>query len=192
MVIRDEAHSHSSEQVADNRAVETRVATWLIALARCAAGLGRELALLPAGEERADLVQETLAWAAGHLGDLVGLAAAEAIALLQRVLRDTAANTMRGEERRLRRLQRYEELLLAGPQEAPPADAEVVQVEFERVLAEALNTLPSPHRVVVVGHFLQGRTWKEIAQIAGCTERHARRLRDQALDILRRRLDGRV
>jgi RNA polymerase sigma factor (sigma-70 family) len=192
MVIKDEAHSPFSEQVADNRPLEKRVAIWLSVLERCASGIISETGLCPAGQETADLVQETLAWATGRLGTLLGLAAAEAVALLQRVLRDTAANVARGEERRLRRLERYGELLSIGPREAPPADAEVVQVEFQRVLAEALKALPSRHREVVVGHFLQGRTWKEIARHAGCTERHARRLCDQALDILRRRLEGRV
>jgi RNA polymerase sigma factor (sigma-70 family) len=192
MVIRDEAHSPLSEQVADTCPLATRVATWLNVLERCAAGLSREAGLFPAGQEKADLVQEALAWAAGHLSELRGMAEAEAVALLQRVLRDTAANLARGEERRERRLQRYGELLSVGPQEASPADVEPIEAECRRVVVAALEALPSPYREVVAGHFLEERTWAEIGRHLGCTERHARRLCDQAFEILRGVLEGRV
>jgi RNA polymerase sigma factor (sigma-70 family) len=192
MVIRDDAQPHQAEQVADTFQLETRVANWLIALQRRAIRLGRRAVRLAGRQEKADLVQEALAWAAGHVNELLGMAEAEAVALLQRMLYDKAADLARGEERYERRLQRYGELLSVGPQEAPPADAEPIEAECRRVMAEALETLPSPYREVVAGHFLEERTWEEIGRQLGCTERHARRLCDQAFDTLRRLLEGRV
>jgi DNA-directed RNA polymerase specialized sigma24 family protein len=55
-----------------------------------------------------------------------------------------------------------------------------------------LHALPASYHEVVVWHFLEKRTCAEIGQRLGCTERHARRLRDQALAILRSMLEGRV
>jgi RNA polymerase sigma-70 factor (ECF subfamily) len=193
MVIRDEMQSHQAEQVADIlKQLETRVANWLTALQRRAVRLGRTEARLAGGQEKADLVQEALAWAAAHLNELLGIADDDVIALLQRVLHDKAVDLSRGKERHERRLQRYGELLLASPQEAPPADAEPTEAERRRVVAEALDSLRSPYREVVAGHFLKKQTWEEIGRHVGCTERHARRLYAQALDILRRTLEGRV
>ena len=104
----------------------------------------------------------------------------------------TSAFLSRGQQRHERLVQRYAEQLGSDAQEAPPSDAELLNTECEGVLGEALERLPLPYHDVVAWHFFEKRTWEDIGQHLGCTERHARRLGEQALAILRGMLEGRV
>jgi RNA polymerase sigma factor (sigma-70 family) len=189
MVIRDGPRSprvaHAPEQ-------EMLLTNWLTLLERRAAEPGRGKNTRPAGKETVDAVQDVLIWAWDHLDDLLRKGEAEVAAMLRQLMRDAAAKRARGVKRRERRLQRHGELRAAGPQEASPSDADVLKAECERVLAEALDGLPPPYHDVVVWHFLEKRTWEDIGQHLGCTERHARRLGEQGLAILRGTLAGRV
>jgi len=170
----------------------TPLTAWLGALERCALELVcGERSPSPDGVHP-ELVQEILLWAWANLGELLSMAESEAKALMQRVWNSQAADLSRGRQRHERLLQRYAEQLGPDPQEAPPSDAELLNMECDRVLAEALEGLPLPYHDVVVWHYLEKRTWEDIGQHLGCTERHARRLGEQGLGILRSMLEGRV
>jgi RNA polymerase sigma factor (sigma-70 family) len=136
------------------------------------------------------LISESLVWLWEHLGELP--CGSDGVALLQRAWQAVGANWSRAERRRRRRQRRYAELKRAERVQAPPSDAELLEVEWRRVLDETLAALPSALRDAVVGHFLDGQTWETVANQLGCTERNARRLSDHALDILRGWLEGRV
>jgi RNA polymerase sigma factor (sigma-70 family) len=172
--------------------VHTTLTAWLGPLERCALEVICGEGSPSAEEVHPELVQELLLWAWANLVELLKMAESEAKALLQRVWNSRAANLSRGRKRHERRLQRYAGQLVTDPQEAPPSDAELLNAECERVLGEALEGLPAPYHDVVVWHFLEKRTWEDIGQHLGCTERHARRLREQGLGILRSILEGRV
>jgi RNA polymerase sigma factor (sigma-70 family) len=172
--------------------VRTTLTAWLGPLERCALELICGEGSPSTEEFHPELVQEFLVWAWANLGELLNMAEAEAKALLQRVWDSRAANLSRGRTRHERLLQRYAEQLATHSQEVRPSDAELLNTECDRLLAEALEGLPPPFDDVIVWHFLEKRTWEDIGQHLGCTERHARRLGEQALDILRGMLEGRV
>jgi RNA polymerase sigma factor (sigma-70 family) len=165
---------------------------WLGALERCVLELICGEGSSAAEEVHPELVQEILLWTWANLGELLNMAQAEAEALLKWVWDARAADLSRGRKRHERLVQRYAEQSATDPQEAAPSDAELLTAERAHLAEEALAHLPAPFADVIVWHFQEGRTWVEIGEQLGCTERHAKRLGKQALEILRGTLEGRV
>jgi DNA-directed RNA polymerase specialized sigma24 family protein len=60
------------------------------------------------------------------------------------------------------------------------------------MLRDAIGRLPAPCREVVVLRYVEGRTWGEIGGQVGYSERHVRGLGEQAQNLLRGMLEGRV
>jgi DNA-directed RNA polymerase specialized sigma24 family protein len=137
-------------------------------------------------------VQEVLVWAWQHLGELLSLPAGESAALRQRVLHDTADKIAREQERWERRQQRVAARRSLAAQQAPASECELLETEWRQMLQGALDGLPGPFRDALAGHFFDDLTWKQVGARLGCTERHARRLGNQALSVLRGMLEGRV
>jgi DNA-directed RNA polymerase specialized sigma24 family protein len=161
-------------------------------LEHCALALACAVGIPVEEEHNPDAVQEVLLWAWTNFGQLLNLGEEEAKRLVQRVWDARAADVSRGRNRQERLLHRYAEQLGSDEQEAPASDTEPLEMEGGRVLAAALKSLSATYHDVVVWHFLEKQTWYEVGRRLGCTERHARRLGDKALNILRVVLEGRV
>lgn len=62
--------------------------------------------------------------------------------------------------------------------------------ELHAYLREAIALLPERHRLVIVGHFLEGRTMTELGQFLGVTQSRASQLKEDALRLMRQGLQA--
>lgn len=64
-------------------------------------------------------------------------------------------------------------------------DGEIDDRELRGYLRDALALLPERHRLVVMGHFLEGRSMTELGQLLGVTQSRASQLKEDALRMMR-------
>lgn len=189
MFIRDE---RIGKRVPHPLELETLLGDWLTLLERSAAGLQRLSTAFLEGRQGADAVQETLVWAYRHVDELSSKPKAEVYRLLARVLRDKGTDLVRREGRQERHRLRLGEQLDAAAPQGLACDLALLGEEQQGLMAEALDNLPRRLRNVVMWRYWEGRTWAEIGDRLGYTERYARRMNERALQLLRRTLRERL
>ncbi|HSL57224.1 MAG TPA: FliA/WhiG family RNA polymerase sigma factor [Acidimicrobiales bacterium] len=74
---------------------------------------------------------------------------------------------------------------LLADRTSPGAEERLEQRELAGYLRAALAELPERHRLVVVGIYLEGRTFDEVAELLGVTPSRVSQLRSDALDMIR-------
>lgn len=74
---------------------------------------------------------------------------------------------------------------LLADRTAPGAEEQLEQQELAGYLRAALAELPERHRLVVVGIYLEGRSFEEVAALLGVTPSRVSQLRSDALDMIR-------
>ena len=67
-------------------------------------------------------------------------------------------------------------------------EADLTQRELRSYLRDALHLLPERHRLVVVGHFFEGRSITELARFLGVSQPRASHLKEEALVMIRQAL----
>lgn len=73
---------------------------------------------------------------------------------------------------------------------APDPLQVIESVEMQAYLHDAVKMLPTRHRIVIVGYFLEGRTSEEIADELDITQSRVSQLRADALEMLRNGLES--
>jgi RNA polymerase sigma factor (sigma-70 family) len=179
-------------QGVDTSELESQLTRRQRLLEAAAAGLHCAARRLRDGNDVAEVVQDVLIWACGHWQQLASIPHPQERALLLRVLRDAAVDLFRREERRGRRQRPLDGEAKSIAPQVPSSDAPLLDAERERLIAEALQNIPGQLRNVIAWRYWGRLTWKEIGHRLGFSERHARNLRNEALNALRGALDGRV
>lgn len=67
----------------------------------------------------------------------------------------------------------------------PAPDEQVEHVETLEFLRKGVDLLPERHRLIVVGHFFEGKTMTELGEFLGVTQSRASQLKNEALTLLR-------
>jgi RNA polymerase sigma factor FliA len=57
--------------------------------------------------------------------------------------------------------------------------------ELKGYLRDALSLLPERHRIIIVGHFFEGRSMTELGELLGVTQSRASQLKEDALRMVR-------
>ena len=150
-------------QAGDERAFDTIVRTQYNAL------YAHALRRLSQHEAAEDAVQDTLLRAYRALGNLDGDLALKA--WLHRIL----TNVCYDEGNRRRRQQGLVEKVAALPEElaADPVDDAVLH-DTVRVMSEALKDLPESYREALVLRYVDGLSFREVAEATGVSEENAR------------------
>jgi RNA polymerase sigma-70 factor (ECF subfamily) len=150
-------------QAGDERAFDTIVRTQYNAL------FAHALRRLSQHEAAEDAVQDTLLRAYRALPNLDGDLALRA--WLHRIL----TNVCHDEGNRRNRAQGLVEKVAALPEElaADPVD-EAVLHDTVRVMSEALKDLPESYREALVLRYVDGLSFREVAEVTGVTEENAR------------------
>lgn len=69
--------------------------------------------------------------------------------------------------------------------EARPLSGNLEHRELLAYLRDGIHLLPERHRMIIVGHFLEGRSMTELGETLGVTQSRASQLKSDALEILR-------
>ncbi len=150
-------------QAGDARAIEQLVSTYRPAVFRLA------LSILDDAAEADEAAQDTFVAA------LRGLSRYRGDAAFTTWLYAIALNVCRGRLRRCRSQNRLLGLLQGlfhgQPPAAPPPDERVVQDQAQAALAEAVQALPEPQRLVVVLRYYHDQRLGEIARLLRVSER---------------------
>ena len=64
-------------------------------------------------------------------------------------------------------------------------EGELDDRELRAYLRDAVSLLPERHRIVIVGHFLEGRSMTELGALLGVTQSRASQLKEDALRLIR-------
>jgi RNA polymerase sigma factor FliA len=64
-------------------------------------------------------------------------------------------------------------------------EGELDERELRGYLRDALSLLPERHRLIVVGHFFEGRSMTELGELLGVTQSRASQLKEDALRLIR-------
>lgn len=64
-------------------------------------------------------------------------------------------------------------------------EGELDDRELRGYLRDAVRLLPERHRIIIVGHFLEGRSMTELGQLLGVTQSRASQLKEDALRLVR-------
>lgn len=64
-------------------------------------------------------------------------------------------------------------------------EGELDERELRAYLRDAVSLLPERHRLVIVGHFLEGRSMTELGELLGVTQSRASQLKEDALRLIR-------
>jgi RNA polymerase sigma factor FliA len=67
-------------------------------------------------------------------------------------------------------------------------EGELDDRELRSYLRDAVALLPERHRMVIVGHFLEGRSMTELGRLLGVTQSRASQLKEDALRLMREAL----
>lgn len=70
-----------------------------------------------------------------------------------------------------------------------PDTLDLEHQELMGYLRDGIDLLPERHRVVVVGHFLEGRSMTELGELLGVTQSRASQLKSEALGMLKAGID---
>jgi RNA polymerase sigma factor for flagellar operon FliA len=70
------------------------------------------------------------------------------------------------------------------------AESEIDERELRGYLRDAVALLPERHRMVVVGHFFEGRSMTELGELLGVTQSRASQLKEDALGMMRRAIEA--
>jgi RNA polymerase sigma-70 factor (ECF subfamily) len=152
--------------------------------------------------DAADLVQDTFLEAHRHFSSFRGTSERELVSWLRKILAGNLANLLRrylgtqGRDVRLERdlviqlddSSRVLEQGLAAPTSSPSQKA--VRREQAVLLSDALNSLPSDYREVIILRHLEGLTFPEIGQRLERTVDSVEKLWLRALARLRNSLEG--
>ena len=69
-------------------------------------------------------------------------------------------------------------------------EGELDDRELRGYLRDAVGLLPERHRIIIVGHFLEGRSMTELGQLLGVTQSRASQLKEDALRLVRQAIQA--
>ncbi len=70
-----------------------------------------------------------------------------------------------------------------------PDTLDLEHQELMGYLRDGISLLPERHRIVIVGHFLEGRSMTELGELLGVTQSRASQLKSEALGMLKSGID---
>jgi RNA polymerase sigma factor for flagellar operon FliA len=70
-----------------------------------------------------------------------------------------------------------------------PDTLDLEHQELMGYLRDGIDLLPERHRIVIVGHFLEGRSMTELGELLGVTQSRASQLKSEALGMLKAGID---
>lgn len=160
-----------------------RIRGAVLDVARSADWMPRSMRRL--AREAADATQELAAAHGGApsdevLADRLGVAVSD----LQRLRAQVERGVARGLDSR-QELDRREDSDELVDRTEPELVERLEDAELHGYLRAGLDSLPERHRMIVVGLYLEGRTFEDLAELLGVTTSRISQLRSDAIDMLR-------
>lgn len=170
----------------DEEALERMLTAWrgrLKVVAR------RQLKGVQARVDTSDVVQEGLIQAWQDIPKFQARSEGEFRSWIRRVAKGRLANTRRYHRAERRSVREEADARCLPRQHQPTSDSAYDSDEFAMVRQE-LDGLSDRMKAAVEGHYLEGRTFADLADTLGCTPGGARTLCERGLRKIRRRLQG--